>query len=301
MHLEWHQLEMKYEGIRIVDPARQARLMASVEQMGQQSAVLVVDGEDGYVLIDGYGRVRALRLLGHDTVWAVQMPLTEVEALVLCHRLVNARRRTALEDGWLIRELLDVHGKSQREVARVLCRSWSWVSRRLALVKDLPMRVQEHVRSSKINAYAAMKYMVPLARANKGSCIRLAKQLGQARLSTRQVGKLYTAWRRADKEERQRIEENPLLYLKAIEQLDRSMAEDKKEKDDHSALLKDLEILIRICNRIRRAFTGHEEMGLFARGKILKKLNKKWQESCLAFENTKETMEELLDVGRGQT
>jgi len=272
MQLEWHQLEMKYAGIRIVDPARQARLMTSLEQTGQQSAVLVVDGDDGYVLIDGYGRVRALRLLGHDTVWAVQMPLTEVEALVLCHRLVNARRRTALEDGWLIRELLDEHGKSQREVARVLCRSWSWVSRRLALVKDLPKRAQEHVRGSKINAHAAMKYLVPLARANAQQCEKIADAICGEGLSERQVGEIYRAWRRADRDERERIVGSPLLFLRSAEEMQRPVPPDPVD-----ALLHDIETVGGLSRRARRRLrrTNLE---------IDEKLSVAWRESHRAVE-----------------
>lgn len=267
MHLEWHQLEMKYEGIRIVDPGHQARLMASLEQTGQQSAVLVVEVEGGYVLIDGYGRVRALKRLGHDTVWAVQMPLTEVEALVLCHRLVNARRRTALEDGWLIRELLDAHGKSQREVARVMCRSWSWVSRRLSLVKDLPMHVQEHVRSSKINAHAAMKYLVPLARANAQQCEKIADAICGEGLSERQVGEIYRAWRRAERGERERIAGSPLLFLRSAEEMQRPVPPDPVD-----ALLHDIETVGGLSRRARRRL---RKMNL----EIDEKVCEAWRES----------------------
>ena len=41
MELELHQLEMKYERLRIVDLGRQARLVASLTEHGQQNPVLV--------------------------------------------------------------------------------------------------------------------------------------------------------------------------------------------------------------------------------------------------------------------
>jgi hypothetical protein len=43
-----------------------------------------------------------------------------------------------------------------------LTRSVSWVSRRLALVRELPESIQEHVRRGEIVAHAAEKYLVPL-------------------------------------------------------------------------------------------------------------------------------------------
>jgi hypothetical protein len=62
-------------------------------------------------------------------------------------------------------------------------RSVSWVSRRLGLVTDLPPAVQEQVRLSAIGAHAAMKYLVPLARANASA----AQQRGAGLLRPRQV------------------------------------------------------------------------------------------------------------------
>jgi len=61
------------------------------------------------------------------------------------------------------------------------------VSRRLALVGELPASVQSHVRSGAIGAHAAMKYFVPLARANGGDCIKLADAIAWGRHCSRRV------------------------------------------------------------------------------------------------------------------
>ena len=59
MEVEFHQLELKYAALRIADPSRQARLVASLCEHGQQQPVLVVREAGGtgsierYVLIDG--------------------------------------------------------------------------------------------------------------------------------------------------------------------------------------------------------------------------------------------------------
>jgi ParB/RepB/Spo0J family partition protein len=257
MQLEWHQITMKYERTRIVDAERDARLMVSLEQVGQQSSVLVVGADGGWVLIDGYRRVRALRRLGHDTVQAVEMPLTELEALVLCHRLVNVRRRTALEDGWLIRELLDGHGQSQREVARMLCRSHSWVSRRLSLVRDLPVSVQEHVRGSKICAQAAMKYLVPLARANAQHSEMITNAIADEGLSARQVGEIYAAWRKGDAETREKIATSPMLFVRVAEESHRPEPPDPMEE-----LMHDVETVGGLSRRARRRVRELERVGV---------------------------------------
>jgi ParB family chromosome partitioning protein len=73
MELEFHQLRMRYSGLRILLPGYEARLTASLASEGQLHPVLVVEervesgAPPGYVLIDGYRRVRALQRLGRDT------------------------------------------------------------------------------------------------------------------------------------------------------------------------------------------------------------------------------------------
>ncbi|MBD3334656.1 MAG: hypothetical protein GF355_03990, partial [Candidatus Eisenbacteria bacterium] len=219
MQIEIRELEPKYAALRIADPMRQSRLTASICESGQQTPVVVVprDGE-GYVLIDGYGRVAALESLAQDLVEAMVLPLSESEALVWCHRVETARRRSALEEGWLLQELVEGHGRSQPDLAVALQRSVSWVSRRLALVRTLSEAVQSRVRDGRIPAQAAMKFLVPLARAKPQHCRALVEGLGSRRISVRQMETLYLGWRRGDSEQQARLVESPWLYLKAAEE-----------------------------------------------------------------------------------
>jgi len=85
-------------------------------------------------------------------------------------------------------------GLSLEELARRFDRTRSWVSRRLALVGQLPASVQGQVRVGSIGAHAAMKYLVPLARANEADCVRLADAVAPLRLSNRQIGQPYATY-----------------------------------------------------------------------------------------------------------
>src|SRR4030042_524265 len=168
MEFEIRELELKYARLRIADPKRQSQLAAALLVHGQQTPVVVVAGTTPgcpYVLIDGYVRVAALQSLGRDLVEALVLPLGEPEALILGHRLEAVRRRSALEEAWLVRELIEGHGRSQGQLAIALQRSVSWVSRRLALVRVLPESVQAAVQRGGLSPQVAMRYLVPLARA----------------------------------------------------------------------------------------------------------------------------------------
>ena len=214
--IEIRLLDRGYARLRVSPPAGQrARLVTSISLHGQRHPVLVVARDGGrYALIDGHRRVAALERIGRDTVTAIVLDLEESDALAHCHRMEAAGRRSALEEGWLVAEMID-QARSPVDIGAALDRSPSWVSRRLALARALPERAMDAVRAGVIPAHGAMKSLVPLARANKNHCEILCERLGATRVSTRQLGALYAAWRAGDAEQRERISSSPRLFLEA--------------------------------------------------------------------------------------
>jgi ParB family chromosome partitioning protein len=268
MELEFHQLDLPYERLRIWDPRRQARLVATLAEQGQQVPVLVIAAGHGnaaspcerFVLIDGYRRVRALRTLQRDTAEALVLPLGEVEALILAHRLECASSRSALEQGWFLHELHASHRLSLRALAEQCGHSPSWISRRLALVRALPDSVQDAVRSGLVCPHAAMRVLVPLARANTDQCQRLVDAVAsQAKpLTSRQWQRLHEAWRAADPETRERIVTQPLVVLRVDEELARPDPPVPSLPQATQALLRDLEMLGAIGRRARRTLADED-------------------------------------------
>lgn len=278
MQIELHQLLLKYAELRVLDPARDRRLLASLAEGGQQSPVVVIREREGssriggvtvspdttpdlpnYILLDGYARLRALRSLGRDVIVALVLDLPESEALLVSERLDNARSRSALEDGWLLQLLIDEHGLSQRELSERLDRNPSWISRRLGLARTLPSVAQRAVREGRIPAQAAMKSLLPLARANTADCEALVGALGRGRLSVRDAARIYDAWRRGDPQVRVRLVAEPRLFLRADEEARRAAkeraaanAEVDREVEAFAELLKDLGAVAGISARVSR-------------------------------------------------
>jgi ParB family chromosome partitioning protein len=221
MDLELHQLDRRYEALRTRSAAREKRLLGSLSEIGQQTPIVVVRDGERFVVVDGYKRLRALRRLGHDTVRAVEWALSEAEALLLERILRSADGYSAIEQGWFLRELFERFGLGLDELARRFDRSKSWVSRRVALVAELPAGVQEHVRSGAIGGHAAMKYLVPLARANAEHCSRLADALAGERPTSRQVAELYATYAAGNAATRELVVKDPRLVLRARTELER--------------------------------------------------------------------------------
>lgn len=254
MQLEFHQLERRWEHLRVRHPARQRRLLASLAEAGQQTPIVVVAAEgqpERYLVIDGYKRIAALAQLGRDTVEATVWPMSAAEALLLDRSLRFSEHETALEQGWLLAEMEERFSYSLDELARRFDRSTSWVSRRLALVELLPEAIQQRVREGQITAHVAMKYLVPVARISLEDGQRMAAAFAEQHCNTRQAGQLYAAWRSSSAAIRKRILDDPALFFKT-----QRPAAPKVTAEPAIELARDLEMATAIVNRAIRRLAG---------------------------------------------
>jgi len=226
-----------------------------------------------------YHRVEALREIGRDLVTAVELQVTEAEVLVLAWRLERGRRKSALEEGWLLAELVETTGRSAADLATQMHRTRSWVSQRLGLVRVLPESVQEALRASKVPAQAAMKSLVPMARLDPAGCATLVSALPEP-VTVRQIARLYAAWRSADATGRARIVAQPMLLLKT-EEATSSVSVDAEER-----LARDLEGIAGLCRRARRAVGD----GVFARANRGLP-DRAWEQALGAFRSLEEEVE----------
>ncbi len=248
MNVELHQLDLRYEKLRTRKPEAERKLLASLAEIRQQVPVVVVRGEAParFVLVDGYKRVRAFRRLGQDLVGVTCWDLSEAEALVLDRLMRTGEGATALEQGWLLHELTVRFELSLEDLGRRFARSASWVSRRLALVGELPAAIQEHVQQGELPAHAAMKHLVPLARANPDACERLVAAIAGKGLTSREIGQLYAAWRDSLPAIRERVLTAPFLFLKARH------AVGAVPDDEGRLLMDELDLLAAVARRARR-------------------------------------------------
>src|SRR3954470_13842554 len=70
MHLEFHQLDRRWEYLRVREPHRQRRLLASRPNRARQTPTVGVAAvtPDRSLVIGGHKRLAALEQLGRDTV-----------------------------------------------------------------------------------------------------------------------------------------------------------------------------------------------------------------------------------------
>jgi hypothetical protein len=269
-------LDLRYGGLRARRPGAERRLLASLGEAGQQSPVIVVPGAEAgsFVLIEGRKRVRALKRMGADAVKAAVWTMPAAEALVAAYQMQQGAGWNALEEGWLVWELSREGELSLGEVERRLDRSKGWASRRLGLVESLPDAAAAGVQKGRIGAYAAMKYLVPLARANIGDCEKLAEKISEKGLSSREVGLLYEHWRTGARESVRRMLEDPVRFLRASEAARRGK-EDPALSEAQARGLRDLEVISGISMGLSRRLP--EAWGWDADATAAGKLERAWE------------------------
>ena len=251
LRLDLHLLNPRFAGLRLRDPERLACLTRSLRQHGQLMPVVVVAESldpPRWVLIDGYRRLEALREIGEDLVWVDAWERSVDEALLLCLARGPERGWEAIEEAALLQELSSRY--SLREMAQRIGRDVSWVSRRLNLFKALPEELLEAVRTGKLSVWAATRILAPLARANSAHARTLLRELEKTPLSTRELERLFAQYQRAPKAQRERLVENPGLFVQALDSQTQAAEDKRLAEGPEGAWCKDLVVSEKILGRL---------------------------------------------------
>jgi len=261
LDVDLHLLELRFAGARLIEPQAVERLARSIERDGQIVPCIVVggcssaaEGAERLVLIDGYRRVAALRRLGRDRASIERWPCDLREALLGVLARTQGRCFAAIEEALLLRELTQGLGVSQREAARRCARDGSWVNRRLHLLASLPEAALAAVREGRLSSWAAARVIAPLARANAAHADRLLRAQGQARLSTRELGRWFEHYQKSRRGVRERMVDHPRLFLQALheraEERSSERLRDGPEGECEAELWRINELICRVRKRL---------------------------------------------------
>jgi ParB/RepB/Spo0J family partition protein len=167
-----------------------AEMAMSLRRYGQLTPLLCYRGPTSGALevVDGFRRLRVAQQYGFPGRLRVQvLALDErgaLAALLALHR--GAAGLSELEQGLVVRALVREQGMAQAEVAQLLRRDPSWVSRRLLLVEALAPEVQADVRLGLLSATCARE----IARLPRGKQAATAHAVATRGLSVREATRL---------------------------------------------------------------------------------------------------------------
>lgn len=138
----------RYGNLRLVNPGAYAAMERSIAQYGQVTPVVVGQPAGSkYEMVDGFKRYRAGKKLGLKSL-SCRVLKGKDRALKSAMLYLNTQVSSIgdLEQGMIIQSFYKEDGLSQVEIAKLLGRHKSWVSRRLSLVERLSDEVIEQMR-----------------------------------------------------------------------------------------------------------------------------------------------------------
>jgi len=176
----------RYGAFRIVNPRADEAMVRSMKKYGQMSPVVCVMVGDGYELVDGFKRLRACRHMGKETLKARVIEATERVLKAAIIQLNRGRSISEIEEAMVLSSLYREDGLTQTEIALLLGRHKSWVSRRISLIERLHEDVREDIRLGLLPASVGRE----LAMLPRGNQKEAAAAIIKHKFSTREAAKL---------------------------------------------------------------------------------------------------------------
>ena len=213
--VERSSLDLRYEGHRLRDPAREARLVASIAERGIEEPLEGVDSSEGRFLLDGFKRCRCAQKLGIEDVPYVSLGEEEATGIVHLMRASPDRGLGILEQARFIVDLVTIHGMSVAEVAQTLSRSKGWVCMRRRLLEEMSPAIQQALFRGAFPVYSYMYTLRPFMRMNgdhRADIERFVEAVAGRRLSVRDIELLAHAYFRGPASLREAIVEGKLTW-----------------------------------------------------------------------------------------
>ena len=178
-------IDERFSRFRLTTPGQVKAMQHSLESVGQLHPLLVrIDGSC-YQLLDGFKRFYAARLLKWDSLQCQGVEVDDQTAKVMILTYNGQGASLAdFEQAQVVYSLKKEHLLGQEEIARLVGKSISWVSRRLSFIERLDETVKVHLKLGKITPTHARE----LAHLPRGKQDAFLKLIVGHNLTSRQTG-----------------------------------------------------------------------------------------------------------------
>jgi ParB family chromosome partitioning protein len=195
------EFDLSLSSMRLMNLDRIAGLEKSMKLHGQLQPVIARIYEGGVQLIDGFKRLYAAETLLMDSLECRLFEVDESQAkvMLLSYNRTN-QSMEVWEEAMVLRALLEGDDLDQRQLARLVGHSPSWVSRRLSLISKVDEEVALEIRMGSITSRHARALM----RLPRGNQVELARLISDFHLSSRLSERLVDAYLEAEDADQQR-------------------------------------------------------------------------------------------------
>ena len=205
--IEIEEFDLSLSSMRLMNYDRMLGIERSMKVHGQLQPVIARVYEEGVQLIDGFKRLYAAETLLMDTLECRLFEVDEAQAkiMLLSYNRTN-QSMEVWEEAMILTSLLEGGDLDQRQLAKLVGHSPSWVSRRLSLISKVDEEVAAEIRMGSITSRHARALM----RLPRGNQVEVARVISDFHLSSRLSERLVDAYLEAeDAEDQQQILAHP--------------------------------------------------------------------------------------------
>lgn len=250
-NVELATFDLRYEGHRLRNDARESRLLASIALRGIEEPVAGVDTREGRLLLDGFKRYRCARKLNLDEAPYVSLGQEEASGIVSLMRVSKDQALSMLEQARFVVDLLTIHELSLADVAETLSRSKGWVSMRRRLLDEMSDTTRQILFRGEFPVYSYMYTLRPFRRMNAVSPEQIDRFIGAVcgkRLSVRDIELLAQGYFRGPAALQQAIDGGKLGW--SLEQMKQAPEDSAGCSEYERLLLRDFELLGKYLERV---------------------------------------------------
>lgn len=183
-------------------------LAASIREAGLLEPVVVCRVEDGYRILSGHYRVRAVRRLRFKEILCRVLNCdARSGAVIYCTSNLLTRGLSAMEEAYMISRLVSEEKFTLTEIGKLWGRSKSWVSRRLSLLLHLAPKLKKELGWGYLSPRVAQE-LLRLPQGNDQE--RVLDLIRKGHLNKDEAAELVTWWKAASEEEQKRMEKEGL-------------------------------------------------------------------------------------------
>lgn len=188
------KLDIRLKRLRNTAESSVQNMVMSLKKRGQLTPMVAARQGSVYILIDGFKRQMAAEILNLKSLLVIIVKWEEVIQKAQMYLLNKNNGFTMIEEGLLIRELVEKDGLNQTEVATLLDRHKSFVNRRLAIIRDLSPQVIEDIKLGLLPGGSALS----LARLPHDNQAEWDRVIQTHRLKAKECHQLIDFWCKAD-------------------------------------------------------------------------------------------------------
>jgi len=165
-NIEISSLDVRFEKFRLKNKNAENKLLLSILENGIQVPLQGIDMNGSHVLLDGFKRYRCAKKVNIEDVPYQSIDDKEVTGIMKLIRAANIEKLDILEEARFIDELINIHNRTNADIASFVGKSTAWVSVRTGLFKDMSENLKNQIFSGKFPAYSFMYTLRPFMRIN---------------------------------------------------------------------------------------------------------------------------------------